>query len=185
MKAIVSSVMVLTVLCGMTDNAIAQVVPDNTLGTQVTQTGAVFGINNGTRSGTNLFHSFSQFSVPTGGSAIFNNSLDIRNIFSRVTGSQASTIDGILKAQGSANLFLMNPNGIVFGPNAQLQLGGSFLGTTASGIKFADGIEFNTANTSMPALLSINLPIGLQMGTQPGSIQINGTGHRLVSPLID
>ena len=181
MKAIVSSVMVLTALCGIAENAIAQVVSDNTLGTQVTQSGAVFGINNGVRSGTNLFHSFSQFSVPTGGSAIFNNALDIQNIFSRVTGSQASNINGILKSQGSANLFLMNPNGMVFGPNAQLQLGGSFLGTTASGMKFADAIEFNTLNAT-PALLSINLPIGLQMGTNPGAIAVNGKGHTLQLP---
>ena len=182
MKAIVSSgLLVAVVVCGMTEDAIAQVVPDTTLGTQVIQSGAVFDINNGTRSGNNLFHSFSQFSVPMGGSAIFNHALDIQTIFSRVTGSQISNIDGILKAQGSANLFLMNPNGIVFGPNAQLQLGGSFLGTTASGIKFADGIEFAT-NKTTPALLSVNLPIGLQMGLQPGSLQVNGTGHRLASP---
>ena len=180
-SSIVSSSIVFTLVWGITEGAIAQVVPDSTLGTQVTQSGGSFNINNGMRSGNNLFHSFSQFSVPTGGSAIFNNAQDIQTIFSRVTGSQISNIDGILKAQGTANLFLMNPNGVVFGPNAQLQLGGSFLGTTATGLKFADGIEFNSLNTT-PALLSINLPIGLQMGTQPGKIQVNGTGHFLVSP---
>ncbi len=163
------------------EQAIAQVIPDNTVGTQVTQTGAVFAINNGTRSGNNLFHSFSQFSVPINGSAIFNNAPDVQNIFSRVTGSQLSNIDGILKTQGSANLFLMNPSGIIFGPNAQLQLGGSFLGTTATAIKFADGIEFNTVNETS-ALLSVKVPIGLQMGSNPGSIQVNGTGHSLASP---
>ena len=194
MKAIVSSAMVLTIVCGVTvcgvtvcgttSAAMAQVIPDSTLGTQVNFAGAVFEVTKGVRSGNNLFHSFSQFSVPTGGSAVFNNALDIQNIFSRVTGSQLSNIDGILKTQGGANLFLMNPNGILLGPNAKLELGGSFLGTTASSIKFADGIEFNTANTSTPALLSINLPIGLQMGTQPGSIQVNGMGHRLISPSI-
>jgi filamentous hemagglutinin family protein len=161
---------------------LAQIVPDNTLGTQVTQTDLVFGINNGTRSGSNLFHSFSQFSVPTGGSAIFNNATDVQNIFGRITGSQLSNIDGILKTQGGANLFLMNPNGIIFGPNARLELGGSFLGTTATGIKFADGIEFNTLNTA-PALLSVNVPIGLQMGTVSGAIEVNGNGHTLVTLL--
>ena len=178
MKAIVSSAILVAVVCGITENAMAQVVPDNTLGTQVTQSGAVLGINNGTRSGNNLFHSFSQFSIPTGGSAVFNNALDVQNIFSRVTGSQFSNIDGILKSQGTANLFLMNPNGVVFGPNAQLQLGGSFLGTTATGIKFADALEFNVMNTT-PVLLSVNLPIGLQMGTNSGAIQVQGAGHKL------
>jgi filamentous hemagglutinin family protein len=139
-----------------------------------------FLINNGTRSGNNLFHSFSQFSVPTKGSAIFNNATDVQNIFSRVTGSQLSNIDGILKTQGNANLFLMNPNGIIFGPNAQLQLGGSFLGTTANSIKFGDGIEFDTVNAT-PALLSVKVPIGLQMGSTSGSIQVQGSGHTLVN----
>jgi filamentous hemagglutinin family protein len=182
-RVLLGSVAVLVSTIAIADRAMAQVVSDNTLGTQVTQTGLVFGINNGTRSGNNLFHSFSQFSVSTGGSAIFNNATDVQNIFSRVTGSQFSNINGILKTQGGANLFLMNPNGIIFGPNARLQLGGSLLGTTASGIKFADGIEFNTVNAA-PPLLSVNLPIGLQMGRQPGSIQVNGTGHRLLSPAI-
>jgi filamentous hemagglutinin family protein len=165
-----------------TDSVNAQVVPDSTLGTQVNAIGTVFEINNGTRSGNNLFHSFSQFSIPRGGSAIFNNALDVQNIFSRVTGSQVSNLDGILKSQGSANLFLMNPNGIVFGPNAQLQLGGSLLGTTATGIKFADGIEFNTLNatsTLTPTVLSLNLPIGLQMGNNSGTIQVTAPGHQL------
>jgi filamentous hemagglutinin family protein len=179
MKTIVSSTILFAVVFGMTENTIAQVVPDSTLGTQVTQTGLVFGINNGTRSGNNLFHSFSQFSIPTGRSAIFNNATGIQNIFSRITGSQISNIDGILRAQGTANLFLMNPNGIIFGPNAQLQLGGSFLGTTASSIQFKDGLQFGLG-TNAP-LLTLSVPVGLQMGTQPGSIQVNGNGHRLAS----
>jgi filamentous hemagglutinin family protein len=190
MKAIVSSAIVLTVVCGIIEHVIAQVVPDNTLGTQVTQTGTTFGIDNGTRSGNNLFHSFSQFSVPTGGSAIFNNATDIQNIFSRITGNQTSNIGGILKSQGTANLFLMNPNGIVFGPNAQLQLGGSFLGTTATGIKFEDGIEFSAGNLTATPLLSVNVPIGLQIGPTPGPIQVRNQGHRLqaasdFSPLVN
>ncbi len=155
----------------------AQVSSDGTLPTPTLVPSSVNGrdflINNGTRSGNNLFHSFSQFSIPTNGSAIFNNATDVQTIFSRITGPQVSNIDGILKTQGSASLFLMNPNGIIFGPNAQLQLGGSFLGTTANSIKFANGIEFNTVNTT-PALLSVNLPIGLQMGNNPGSIQLQG-----------
>jgi filamentous hemagglutinin family protein len=168
----------------LNEDAIAQVVPDNTVGTTTNLNGMEVEINNGTRSGNNLFHSFSQFSVPTGSSAIFNNALDVQNIFSRVTGSQVSNIDGILKTQGSANLFLMNPNGIIFGPNARLELGGSFVGTTASAVKFGDGLEFNTVNAT-PALLSVNLPIGLQMGQAPGPIVVQGTGHRLAVNGID
>jgi filamentous hemagglutinin family protein len=164
--------------------ALSQIASDGTLSTPTfvppSANGKDFLINNGTRSGNNLFHSFSQFSIPTTGSAVFNNATDIQNIFSRVTGSQLSNIDGILKTQGGANLFLMNPNGIIFGPNAKLELGGSFVGTTASSIKFSDAIEFNTVNTT-PALLSINVPIGLQIGSNPGDINVNGPGHRLVT----
>jgi filamentous hemagglutinin family protein len=170
--------LVLLASIGFPNSAIAQVVRDNTLGTTVNSTGNIFTINGGTRSGNNLFHSFSQFSVPKGGAAIFNNATNVQTIFSRVTGSQLSTIDGILKSSGRANLFLMNPNGIVFGPNAKLNLGGSFIGTTASTIKFEDGLEFNTVNTT-PALLSVKVPIGLQMGTNPRAITVQGNGNSL------
>ncbi len=164
---------------GFNDQVSAQVVTDRTVQTTVTQPIVnQFEINGGMRSGNNLFHSFSQFSLPTNGSVIFNNATDIQTIFSRVTGSQLSNIDGILKTQGGANLFLMNPNGIIFGPNATLNLGGSFVGTTASAIKFEDGVEFNTINAT-PALLSVKVPIGLQMGTNPGAIQVTGEGHKL------
>ncbi len=174
--------LILLASIGYGQAAMAQVSADGTIGTIVT-TGPIFNITGGTRpsNGPNLFHSFSQFSLPTGSSAIFQNDPAIQTIFSRVTGGSRSDIDGLIKTQGNASLFLMNPNGILFGPNAQLQLGGSFLGTTASSIKFTDNIEFNTVNVT-PALLSVNVPIGLQMGSNPGSIQVNGTGHSLVSP---
>ena len=172
----------LTLVLGLSltaQKAIAQVVPDNTVGTTVSATNL---INGGMRSGNNLFHSFTQFSIPTGGSATFNNPIDIQTIFSRVTGNTQSSIDGLIKAQGNANLFLMNPNGIVFGPNAKLDIGGSFLGTTANSLKFADGVQFSASDMTSSPLLTVSLPVGLQMGTQPGSLQVNGTGHPLVSP---
>jgi filamentous hemagglutinin family protein len=153
----------------MAEVSIAQVVPDGTLSTQVTVGGSDFTITQGDRLGNNLFHSFSQFSVPTGGSAVFNHAADVQNIFSRITGAAVSNIDGLVQAQGAANLFLLNPNGIIFGPNARLTIGGSFLGTTANRIKFSDGVEFGPGSPT--ALLTVSLPIGLQMGQTPGTIQ--------------
>jgi filamentous hemagglutinin family protein len=155
----------------------AQVIPDATLKTSVSQSGNNFTITNGDRVGNNLFHSFSQFSIPSQGSAFFNNASDIQNIFSRVTGSNISNIDGLIQANGSANLFLLNPNGIIFGQNAKLDIGGSFLGSTASNIKFADGVEFSATNPSATPLLTMSVPIGLQMGTNPGDIMVNGSGY--------
>jgi filamentous hemagglutinin family protein len=173
------------VAIGYHQGAIAQVTSDGSLTTPTlvppSMNGKDFLINNGTRSGNNLFHSFSQFSIPTTGSAIFNNATDIQNIFSRVTGSQVSNIDGVLKTQGNASLFLMNPNGILFGPNAKLDLGGSFVGTTASSIKFEDGIAFSAVNTAANPLLSVKVPIGLQMGGNPASIVVQGTGNHITA----
>ena len=138
MKAIALT-LVLSFGCSV-QGSMAQVIPDGTVGTTGSLTTPIDG---GTRVGNNLFHSFSQFSIPTGGSAIFNNPTTIQTIFSRVTGNTRSSIDGLIQATGNANLFLMNPNGIVFGPNAKLNIGGSFLGTTANSIKFVDGVSFS------------------------------------------
>ena len=88
-------------------------------------------INGGETAGTNLFHSLRELSVKKEAGIIFNNDPIIQNIFARVTGGEASIIDGLLKTQGEANLFLINPVGIIFGENARLDIGGSFFGTTA------------------------------------------------------
>jgi filamentous hemagglutinin family protein len=159
--------------------ALSQVIGDNTLGAEsslVTSPDLVnFQIDGGTTRGTNLFHSFSQFSVPTGGSAYFNNASSIQNIIGRVTGGFASNIDGLIRANGTANLFLINPSGIIFGPNAKLNIGGSFMGSTASSVLFADGTQFSAKDTQTQPLLTVNVPIGLQLGNNPAPIRVQGS----------
>jgi filamentous hemagglutinin family protein len=160
----------------------AQVTSDGTLPSNITNlNNRDFVIDGGSRVGNNLFHSFSKFSIPTGGSASFNNGADIKNIFSRVTGGAASNIDGLIKANFSANLFLLNPSGILFGQNASLNIGGSFVGTTANSIKFSDGVEFSAVNITEKPLLTMNTPIGLQMGQNPRAITVKGSGHNLIA----
>ncbi len=149
-----------------------QVTPDGTTSTTVNQNGNNFSIEQGDRVGDNLFHSFNEFSVPTLGSAVFNNAGDIANIFSRVTGSSISSIDGLLGANGTANLFLINPNDIIFGENASLNLGGSFFASTADSLLFEGNTEFSAVDPQAPPLLEVSIPIGARFRDNPSPITI-------------
>ncbi|AFZ34836.1 filamentous hemagglutinin family outer membrane protein [Stanieria cyanosphaera PCC 7437] len=166
----------------------AQIISDDTLDSQVnsTQTQQLI-ITGGKQAGTNLFHSFTKFSIPTNFTAYFENNLAIKNIFTRVTGGIISNLDGVIKANGNASLFLINPTGIILGPNAQLNLGGSFIATTADAVVFQDGIEFSATSQQVKPLLTVHIPIGLQYGATAGAIisqssNINQSTYLNVTP---
>ncbi len=165
--------------------ASAQIVPDASLGTENSVVNSdtvnelpVDRIDGGAIRSNNLFHSFQEFNIPEGRGAYFSNPHNITNILTRITGTNPSNIFGTLGVLGNANLFLINPNGIVFGPNSRLDIRGSFFASSASGIAF-DGFEFSTLNPQAPPLLTVNIPLGLRFRDNPGSIVVNGPGHNL------
>lgn len=148
-----------------------QIAGDGTLPTQVIPgENGRFAIEGGARVGDRLFHSFREFSIPTGGAAVFENPPEVQTIINRVTGNEISHIDGILKANGGADLFVLNPNGVIFGPNASLEIGGSVVVSSADRLLFADGTEFSARDESAPPLLTLSVPVGLQFGANPGAI---------------
>lgn len=171
-----SSALVFVCLLLSPSKTFAQIIPDSSLGNESSRT-VSDTINNlpsdrisgGATRGSNLFHSFGEFNIGEGRGAYFVNPNGISNIFTRVTGSNRSNILGTLGVQGSANLFLINPKGIVFGPNARLDLRGSFLGSTADSIVFNNGFEFSSTNPQSP-LLTVNIPLGLRFRDNPGTI---------------
>ena len=171
-------------------SAMAQIRGDATLPTPSAVTGTPDRtvIQGGTPRGTNLFHSFRQFSIPQNSTATFLVDQSVTNIFSRVTGSSASQIDGRLQVLRSdnnslstANFFLLNPNGILFGRDASLNVGGSFLATTADRIDFADRTQFSATAPQTNSLLTIQVPVGLQFGDRPGRIENRSSANILDS----
>lgn len=143
--------------------------------TSVNTNGNVTDITGGTRSGNNLFHSFDKFNLPTisGSSSVANfvqPDAAVKNILGRVTGGTFSSIDGKIQVTGgNANLYLMNPAGIVFGQNASLDVNGAFTATTARAIGFGNGNWFNAVGANNYDSLTGN-PQGLAFTNTPGSI---------------
>ncbi len=164
---------------------IAQIVPDNTLGTESSVINSIDElrerISGGATRGGNLFHMFQEFNIGEGKQVYFANPEGISNIFSTVTGNKISDILGTLGVEGTAHLFFINPNCIVFGENAQIDVVGSFIATTANRVDFNDGTSFTVRDENQKPILTWSAPIGLGLDSNNGSIIVNGTGHQLTS----
>ncbi|ARV59859.1 hypothetical protein BZZ01_15575 [Nostocales cyanobacterium HT-58-2] len=177
-KAPTSRSLITCLLVLISTPAHAQITPDNTLGAEGSRlTPNVLikdalgdRIEGGAQRGGNLFHSFSQFNVGDGQRVYFVNPVGVQNILTRVTGGQISNILGTLGVDGAANLFFLNPNGILFGPNARLDLGGSFVGTTANAFRFGEQGVFSATNPEAPPLLTVNPSALLLNQLNPGAI---------------
>ena len=168
--------------------ATTSITPTNGTGnldTTITPTGPLYNITGGTRAGTNLFHSFGNFTVGAADTANFlntpvNGSLPLTtNILGRVTGGNPSSIFGTVQTTGfgNANLFLMNPAGFLFGPNATVNVGGMVAFTSADYLKLTDNARFNAIpNATADALLSAS-PVAAFgfLGSIPGAITVQGS----------
>lgn len=153
----------------------AQLTRDTTLdagSSQMIVNGHQTLIQGGVSQGTNLFHSFLDFNIAKEQQVYFANPNGITNILSRVTGDSQSNILGTLGVAGPANLFLLNPNGILLGPHAQLDINGSFLASTADQLVFADGTGFSAVQPQS-SLLTMSTPVGVQYGDIPNGNIIN------------
>ena len=162
---------------------LGQIIADDTLpnSSQSRRTAEnVIEIGEGTDVGPNRFHSFREFNVGAGETVFFLNPAGILNIISRVTGSNESRIDGSLvvgsEAEvGAANLYLLNPNGVIFGEGARLDIDGSLSVTTAEAISFEDGLRYGVSDLESGAILSMTAPLGVQFGsTAQGDIRVSG-----------
>lgn len=154
----------------------AQIILDGKFGSSGALSGPNYSIGAGlgrTR-GNNLFHSFTQFDLQAGDTATFSGPANIQNILARVTGGSASSIDGTVRSDiAGANLFILNPNGVIFGPNAAVDVTGSFAASTANYLKLADGARFVASLDADDSGLS-TAPVSAFgfLGKNPGTISI-------------
>ncbi|MGR3279006.1 two-partner secretion domain-containing protein [Acaryochloris marina NIES-2412] len=166
-------------------SAIAQIVPDQSLNTSITgANNSLVKVGGGRQAGKNLFHSFNQLNINTAQQLLFENSISTQNIFTRVTGTGISRLNGLISTLNPSNLYIFNSNGIIFGNSFQLNLGGSFLASTASSIQFNDGIAFpNVLTNGNQAISSTDLQL-IRFSGNSGSISLDGTGNQLnVDPI--
>lgn len=161
-----------------------QIVPDRSLGSEssTVSTNVPLGnditklIEGGAVRGNSLFHSFQEFNVNNGQQVYFANPTSIDHIIGRVTGSNVSEIFGRLGVLGNANLFLLNPQGFVFGPNASLDISGAFTASASQSLLLGNGLEFSATNPDSAPLLTINQSPGLGDWLNPtGAIANQGT----------
>jgi filamentous hemagglutinin family protein len=150
---------------------------DGTIGPAANLSGPDYQITHelGSLSGKNLFHSFDTFSIANGESATFTGPDEIANVISRVTGGAVSSIDGLLRSEvGTADFYFINPAGVVFGENAQVDVPAAFHVSTADELRFEDGAVFSAADPVVSSLTVAQPESFGFLSPQPEAISING-----------
>ncbi|MFN6132959.1 MAG: filamentous hemagglutinin N-terminal domain-containing protein, partial [Synechococcaceae cyanobacterium] len=184
-----SALVLLVAASGGRASAQHSIVPDGTLTTPsvVTRVDAsgttTYTITGGTLRSHNqvLFHSFSAFGLHPNEIGSFLNPNTVQTVFSRVTGGSPSLIEGLIQSNGSANLYLINPQGIIFGPTGAIQVGGSFVATTANELQFGkEKFLAGMGATGDAPLITANITPGLQFGS--GGAQLKVAGKLEVRP---
>ena len=160
--------------------AIGQIAFDSSLGSAgpVVPSGNTFRIdaNPDAISGGNLFHSFSEFSIPSGMVADFESPAAIQRIIARVTGEEVSKIEGTLMTNGSgADFFLINPNGILFGKNAKIDVRGAFTASTAETLTDGHGGTHSMRASDQVLFSAPIAAYGFLGAAQDGHIDISGS----------
>ncbi len=156
----------------------AEIITDGSLGQQINLSGPNFQITSdlGQQHGENLFHSFENFNLNSLESATFSGANNVQNILSRVTGGNPSNIDGLIRSTiPNANFYFLNPYGIMFGPNARLDIQGSFHSSTADYLKLGNAGRFDARNINN-SLLTVSPVEAFGFLNSPAPISISGYG---------
>ena len=156
----------------------AQIITDGSVGPQATLSGPdmTIGADLGSQRGNNLFHSFQQFDIPAQHTATFTGPDTVQNVIGRVTGGNSSRIDGTLRSQvGRADVYLINPAGVVMDPNAQVDVPAALHVSTADELRFPDGAVYSARDPSGSTLTMAAPEAFGFLNPQPAAIQLNGT----------
>ncbi len=170
--------LILSVLALSNGVARAQIITDGSVGPVVSLTGQQVEIGGelGAVRGTNLFHSFEEFNIATGQTATFTGPQSIARVINRVTGGDVSNIDGTLRAEvGRDGFWFINPAGIMFGPEASIDVPASFHVSTADEVRFEDGSRFSAAAPNTSSLTVASPEAFGFLGASPGDIRIDGS----------
>ena len=156
-----------------------RVSPDTSNITRTSNNNGIISVNGGRRVSSNVFHAFDELSLTNEQELIFNNPSSVQNIFSIISGSKSSSLNGGISTESPANLFLLNRNGIVFGDNFRLNIAGSFFASTADLITFDDGSVLSSNSIASNSLLPSGNPSLYTFSENSGEIIVNGDGHNL------